>query len=78
VGGIPDVLSPTEAVLVPPEDPAALAAGIRAVLTDPEAAATRARAARCRLAAEFGVAPWLARYAEIYRTVQRRAPQLHS
>ena len=78
VGGIPDILSPTEAVLVPPEDPAALAAAIRAVLTDPVGAAERARAARCRLAAEFGVARWLARYEEIYRMVHRRAPQLHS
>jgi glycosyltransferase involved in cell wall biosynthesis len=70
VGGIPDMLSSIEALLVAPDDPAALAAAIRAVRTDPAAAAARARAARCRLAAQFGVEPWLERYAEIYRQAQ--------
>jgi glycosyltransferase involved in cell wall biosynthesis len=72
VGGVPDVLSPAEALLVPPEDPARLAAALRAVRDDPAAAAARARAAEIRLRAEFGADPWLDRYEEIYRQVQRQ------
>jgi len=67
VGGIPDLLSPREAMLVPPENPAALAAAIRAALDDPGAAAERARAAQLRQRAEFDVGPWSARYEALYR-----------
>lgn len=73
VGGVPDVLSPKEARLVPPEDPAALAEAIRDVYRDPEAAALRADAARARLLAEFQLQPWLARYETIYRQLQEEA-----
>ncbi|HEX2191139.1 MAG TPA: glycosyltransferase [Longimicrobiaceae bacterium] len=71
VGGVPDVVSPAEALLVPPEDPARLAGAVRAVHHDPAAAAARARAAGVRLREVFGPEPWLERYAEIYRNVQR-------
>jgi glycosyltransferase involved in cell wall biosynthesis len=43
-------------VLVEPADPAALAAGIRAVLADPATSARRAGAARERALREFSVA----------------------
>jgi len=39
VGGVPDVVSLAEAALVPPADPVALAAAIRAVYRDPVATA---------------------------------------
>jgi glycosyltransferase involved in cell wall biosynthesis len=71
VGGVPDVLSSADAMLVPPEDPAALAAAIRAVHDHPDAARSRADSARRRLDTEFALAPWLARYEAIYRQVQR-------
>lgn len=71
VGGVPDVVSPAEALLVPPEAPAALAEAVRGVWRDPAAAAERARAARARLYTVFGAGPWLDRYEEIYRQVQR-------
>src|SRR5439155_26678660 len=76
VGGVPDGVSPGEAALVPPGDPAALAAAIRGVHHDPVAAQRRARAARARLDRDFGVAPWLDRYEAIYRLVSHgvRAP----
>jgi glycosyltransferase involved in cell wall biosynthesis len=71
VGGVPDVVSPAEALLVPSESPARLADAIREVWRDPGAAATRARAAGDRLRSVFGAAPWLDRYEAIYRQVQR-------
>jgi glycosyltransferase involved in cell wall biosynthesis len=74
VGGVPDIVSSSEAALVPAEDPVALAAGIRAVYRDPAAAHARAAAARARLEREHSVAAWLSRYEEIYRLVGRGAP----
>jgi glycosyltransferase involved in cell wall biosynthesis len=73
VGGVPDVVSPEEGVLVASEDPVALARGIRDVYAHPAAAARRARAARVRLDHDFGVGPWLDRYVDIYRLVSRGA-----
>ncbi|HXE57977.1 MAG TPA: glycosyltransferase family 4 protein [Gemmatimonadales bacterium] len=67
VGGVPDVVSDGEAALVPPDDPAALAAAIRAVWHDPDAAGARAAAASARLVAEYAAEPWLARYEALYR-----------
>ncbi len=72
VGGVPDVVSDREAVLVPPEDPAALAEAVRQVLRDPASAAVRAAAARERVASVFAVEPWLARYEALYRSVLAR------
>jgi glycosyltransferase involved in cell wall biosynthesis len=69
VGGVPDVLSPREALLVPPTDPVALAEAISAVHRDPESATARATAAHDRLLAEFRPAPWLARYESLYRRI---------
>ena len=71
VGGVPDVLSGAEALLVPPGDPAALAEGIRAVMSDPAEATRRARAAERRLQEEFGSEAWLQRYEEVYRQAIR-------
>lgn len=66
VGGIPDVVSENEALLVAPEDPAALADAIARVFADPKAAAERARRALSRLNASFGADAWLTRHDEIY------------
>jgi glycosyltransferase involved in cell wall biosynthesis len=74
VGGVPDVVSPAEAALVRPDDPAALAAEIRGVYETPAVAQGRARAARARVDRDFGVAPWLDRYEGIYRQVRRGTP----
>ena len=67
VGGIPDLLSPAEGLLVPPEDPKALASAMRATLDDRAAASARARAAQLRQRADFDVGPWSARYEALYR-----------
>lgn len=69
VGGVPDVVTPAEALLVPPDDPAGLAGAIRAVLEEPERARSRAAAGRSRLEREFAVGPWIGRYVTLYREV---------
>jgi glycosyltransferase involved in cell wall biosynthesis len=79
VGGIPDLVSPAEGMLVPSEDPTALAGAIRATVLDRDAAAARASAARARQRAQFDVASWSARYEEIYRDlIAAREPNARS
>ena len=72
VGGVPDVLREDEGLLVPPEDPAALAAAIRVTLIDRTAAAERVRRARSRVSQDFAPAPWMERHANFYRTILAR------
>jgi len=74
VGGVPDVVSAAEAVLVPPADPVALAAAIRQVYYDPAMARARAQRARARLLTDFTVTPWISRYDAIYKLVTTTAP----
>ena len=69
VGGVPDVVREQEAILVPSEDPEALAGGIRRVLDNPTDALQRAQRARCRLRQEFTPERWLDAYEDLYRTV---------
>ncbi|MDZ7778648.1 MAG: glycosyltransferase family 4 protein [Gemmatimonadota bacterium] len=71
VGGIPDVVSDTEAVLVEPGDAAAMARALEPVLAGAPEASGRAEAARDRLARDYAVAPWVRRYDDIYRTCIR-------
>lgn len=72
VGGVPDVVSPAEAVLVPADDPAALGTAISACLRDTAAAHARADAARRKLDSTYALAPWLDRYEELYAQVALR------
>lgn len=69
VGGVPDVVSAAEALMVPPDRPDLLAEAIVAVRDDPAGAAERARAARQRLEVAFAPAPWLDAYAALYDRV---------
>jgi len=72
VGGVPDVVSPSEGLLVPSNDPAALSVAIRMVHDDREAATARAERAASRLEREFAVGPWIERYEEVYRSTEQR------
>lgn len=72
VGGIPDVVGPNEALLVPPENPGALGVALRRLIDDPAAARIRAEAATRRLNAEFGAEPWLASHEAMYRSIRKR------
>ncbi len=67
VGGVPDVISLHEALLIRPEDPAALAAAVREVHNAPTEAARRAIQARSRLDKDFAVEPWIESYERIYK-----------
>ena len=69
VGGVPDVVGDSEAILVPPGDGAALAAAIESTLSDRPAAAARAARARLKLELEYGLDGWLDRYDEVYRSI---------
>jgi glycosyltransferase involved in cell wall biosynthesis len=75
VGGVPDVLSTDEALLIPADNPTELAAAMRQTLERPSEAAMRAARAQRRLATDFDVAKWLDAYSAIYRevAVPRRA-----
>jgi glycosyltransferase involved in cell wall biosynthesis len=66
VGGVPAVVTPSEAILVPSDHPTALAEALRAVSGDPSGARLRAAAASQRLVAAYGVDSWLARYDAVY------------
>lgn len=73
VGGVPDVVRHgEEALLVPPEDPGALADAVSRVREDPGAARGRARRARARIEQEFAPGPWIDGYEEIYREAASR------
>lgn len=71
VGGIPDVTG-SEASLVPPEDPEALAAAIQAAREDPAAASRRAAAAQARLA-EFDQGGAREKYDRVYEAALLRS-----
>jgi len=75
VGGVPDVISDAEGLLVPPEDSIALATAIKTAYSDPHRAQEHAIASRRRLVADFAVGPWLSRYEEIYRQILSRHQQ---
>lgn len=67
VGGVPDVVSHAEAILIPPGDSGALSCAIRNVVNAPAEARIRATRARNRLETDFAPTPWLESYDRIYR-----------
>lgn len=76
VGGVPDVISSAEATLVRSGDPVAIAAGIREVLANPDAAGVRSEAGLLRLTEAFAPGAWLDAHLRLYRSVSRsRAPE---
>jgi glycosyltransferase involved in cell wall biosynthesis len=69
VGGIPELLSDRMALLVPSDDPLALAAAIRDTISDPAASSARADAARRHLRESYSVSAWSERYESLYRRI---------
>ncbi len=70
VGGVPDVLSGREALLVESENAAELAAGIRDVYEHRHMAAERAGSAQETLRSKYSKEPWLKRYQLVYERIQ--------
>jgi len=73
VGGVPDVVGGTQAVLFPTERPDQLAAALQGIQARPEQAAERARAATVRLQSAYAVEEWLDRHEAVYREVAQTA-----
>jgi glycosyltransferase involved in cell wall biosynthesis len=76
VGGIPELIEPeVHGILVAPDDPEALAAGVRRVLEHPDRAAELAAAARTRQQAEFDLDVVVGRLEDLYLSLydSRRA-----
>jgi len=69
VGGVPDVVGESEALLVAPDDPEGLAAAIRHVLSDEAGARRRAASARERLSSAFEAVSWVRAYEDVYARV---------
>lgn len=72
VGGIPAVVSSSEAVLVEPGDAQGIARALDVIVAGDPSAHERAQAARARLDRDFAVEPWVERYDEIYRSCLTR------
>jgi glycosyltransferase involved in cell wall biosynthesis len=67
IGGVPDMIRhEREGLLVPPEDPRAIAVALTSVRSDPEGARRRASDAAVRLEEMFGSGPWVRGYARVY------------
>lgn len=73
VGGIPDVVTDREAILVDRAEPSALASGLREVLTNRHAAEARADNARLRVNTEFSADLWLNKYEDVYSSAVRNS-----
>lgn len=67
VGGVPDAAAGEAALLVPAEDPDAIARAIRALHRDPGSAALRAARARALVRRPSRGRTWLQEYADLYR-----------
>ena len=69
VGGVPDVLTSADAILVPPDMPHAIGSGLDEIARDRKAARRRAAHSRQRLSESFGQHTWLARVSAVYDRV---------
>ena len=67
VGGIPETLGDAAVALLPPGDPAALAAAIADWALNPEADATRALRGRQRVETDYAAAHWIDTLEALYR-----------
>lgn len=72
VGGVPELVTATEGLLVPPKDEAALAQAITMLLRDPEKRTTMGSAAQRRFTGQFDVDAWVSRLRALYDEVTIR------
>lgn len=71
VGGVPDLLSPREGVLVPPGDAEAIADAMRSAFDDRQGSLAKAQRAQIKVD-EYTAESWVARYEAVYRQVAAR------
>jgi glycosyltransferase involved in cell wall biosynthesis len=78
VGGVPDLIEPgVQGLLVPPQDPTALAGAIAEVLRDPARRRVMGASGRQRRHAEFGIDTFMGRLEALYlELLARREPDL--
>jgi len=69
VGGVPDVVSSEHALLVPSEQPGAIAAALAELRRNPAAAARRSERARERVLHDFSAEAWIEAVEDVYRTI---------
>jgi glycosyltransferase involved in cell wall biosynthesis len=71
VGGVPDVVTSANAILVAPEAPEAIATALEEVRLQPSAAIRRSELARERLLRSFSSAAWLEAVDVVYRAARK-------
>lgn len=71
VGGVPDMLSANDAIIVKANDCSALAAAIQVIRQDQVSASARAAHAHRRLVEEFDRRSWVTRYDRVYDAAER-------
>lgn len=71
VGGVPDVVSASHALLVPPEQPGTIAQALSQIVREPSAATERSIRARERLLQSFSPVTWLASIDAVYDSAGR-------
>ena len=69
VGGVPDVISPAQGLLVPSENPSRIAQALHEIARGHAAAAQRSILARARLLQSFNDVTWLASIDDVYRRI---------
>jgi glycosyltransferase involved in cell wall biosynthesis len=69
VGGVPDVLTPSTAILIAPNHAQNLADALKRVLKNAEEANSRAKQARVQLDQKYAIEPWLDRYQSVYTKI---------
>ena len=73
VGDVPAVLVPGSGILVPPQQPASLAAAVSMLLEDPEQRAALGERARQHARENYNAAAWFDRWMKLYEScVQSR------
>jgi len=73
VGGVPQVLDDTDAMLVEPESPAALAVELDAALDSLRDSSARTARAAARLTSRYAIGPWLDAHERLYGRLARDA-----
>lgn len=73
VGGVPDIVSASQALLVPSEKPSMIAQALSELEREPLAAADRSVRARKRLLQSFSAAMWLDAVDAVYEAARRSA-----